>query len=274
MSHARPAAGEPNPGRVMDRPPQATLGVALSGGAARAVAHLGVLEVLQQAGLSIDAVVGTSAGALVGALYASGRFSVAQLIEHVLRIRWRDIVRPAWPYRGLIDSRTIARFVTDQLGSATFSDLAVPFAAVACDLQSGQKVVLSEGPLAPAIAASCSLPVFFTPTEWNGRHLVDGGYVSQIPIRAVRDRFGARTVIGVDVNYRGDEDLPTPGNWFKIAVHLAALLARRNAVEECSYADAMVRVDVRGISLIDLEKAPELLDRGREAARDYLKRFR
>jgi NTE family protein len=257
----------------MGQPPRETLSLALSGGVARSVAHLGVLEVFEQSGILIDAVAGTSAGALVGALYASGRFRIDQLIEHVLRIRWRDVIRPAWPYRGLIDSRMIARFVTDQVGPISFSDLAKPFAVAACDLQTGQKVVLSEGPLAPAVAASCSLPVFFTPTELDGRHYVDGGYVSQIPIRAARDHLGARTVVGVDVNFRADEDLPPPGNWFKIAVHLAALLARRNAVEECSYADAMVRVDVRGISLIDLEKAPELLDRGRVAARDCLKRY-
>ena len=257
----------------MDRPTQATIGLALSGGAVRAVAHLGVLEEFQKSGVVIGAIAGTSAGALVGALFASGKFNIDQLIDHVLRIRWRDVIRPAWPVRGLIDSRSIARFVSDQLGPVSFSDLAIPFAAVASDLQTGRKVVLTEGPLGPAVAASCSLPVFFTPTDINGRQLVDGGYSSQIPVRAVRDCLVARTVIGVDVNYRADEDLPPPENLFRIAVHLAALLARRNAIEEIPYADAMVRVDVRGISLTDLGKARELLDRGRLAARECIKRF-
>lgn len=246
------------------------IGLALSGGAARAAAHIGVLEVLETGGVGIGALSGTSGGALIAALYASGRFGAAQLIEEVERTRWRHVVRPAWPVRGLFDSGAIGRFIEQKLGPLSFSDLRIPLAVLCTNLRTGRKVVLTEGPLAPAVQASCSLPVFFTPTTVNGMSLVDGGYVSQIPIRAAREVLGAETVIGVDVNFRAEEDLGTPTNVFSIAAQLAALWARRNAEEEAPLSDAMIRVDARGIGLTDLNKAGELIERGRAAAKEFL----
>jgi NTE family protein len=250
------------------------IGLALGGGAVRSVAHLGVLEVFESAGIPIKAIAGTSGGSLIGALYASRKYRIEQLIDQVLDLRWWDMVRPALSKQGLLDSKAIARFLVRKLGPISFSDLPVRFVAVACDLHSGQKVILHEGPLAPSVQASCSLPVVFTPTVLNGQRLVDGGYVSQIPIRAVRGVLTSEKVIGVDVNYRAIETVKPPDNIFLIAIHLASMWARRNADEESQYADAMIQVDVRGIGLTNLRKAEDLIERGRKAAQESLKQLR
>lgn len=247
------------------------IGLALGGGAARALAHLGVLEALEEAGIPIGAIAGTSGGSLVGALYASKKYRIDQLIEEVLDLRWWDWVRLSRSKEGLMDSHRIGRFLVKRLGPISFSDLAIPFAAVACDLQTGQKVVIREGPLAPAVQASCSLPVVFTPTVINHRRLVDGGYVSQIPVQAARENLKADRVIGVDVNYRACETARPPNNILQIAIHLASLWARKNADEEGRHADIMIRVDARGIGLSELRKAKDLIERGREATRESLK---
>ena len=247
------------------------IGLALSGGAARAIAHLGVLEAFEEAGIPVGAISGTSGGSLIGALYASGKFSTHQLIEEVMGLHWWGVLRPAWPKRGLLNSQSIKDYLLNKLGPISFSDLKIPFAALACDLRTGQKVVLTEGPLAPAVQASCSLPVFFTPTWMNGRQLVDGGYVSQIPIRVAREVLKADFVIGVDVNYRAAESTRPPTNLILIAVQLAAMWARKNADLEAPFADTMIQVDVRGIGLTDLHKANDLLERGKKAAQEVIR---
>ncbi len=260
--------------RKMIPSPTSGVGLALGGGAIRSVAHLGVLEVFESAGIPITAIAGTSSGSLIGALYASKNYRIERLIEQVLELRWWNMIRPARSKQGLLDSRSIARFLVRKLGPISFADLPIRFAAVASDLQSGQKVILHEGPLAPAVQASCSLPVVFTPTMLNGRRLVDGGYVSQIPVQTVRVVLKSEKVIGVDVNYRAIETAKPPDNILLIAIHLASLWARKNADEECQYADAMVRVDVRGIGLTELKKAEDLIEQGRKAAHETLTQLR
>jgi NTE family protein len=254
----------------MSQPSGRTIGLALSGGVARAAAHLGVLEVLEEAGIPVGAISGTSGGSLVGAIYASRKHRLEELIRHVLKLRWWKLLRPSFPIRGLIDGRPIARFVTEMIGPVEFSDLAIPLAIVACDLKTGEKVVLREGPVASAVQASCSLPFFFNPTVIEGRALVDGGYVSLIPIRTAREELPAGKVVGVDVNYRAFEGAPAPENIFRIPIHLAALWAQKNSLEEVRLADAMIRVDVRGFGLTELNRADELIQKGREAARAVL----
>jgi NTE family protein len=254
----------------MSPPSAPKIGLALGGGMVRALAHLGVLETLEKAGVPIGAISGTSGGSLVGAFYATGKYPVDRLIELVLSLGWRDWIRPSWSPEGLMDSRRIGQFVTERLGPIAFQDLAISFAAVACDLTTGSKVVLSDGPLAPAIQASCSLPVLFTPTVLNGQRLVDGGYVSQIPVLAAQEVLKGERVIGVDVNFRASETARPPRHLLGIAIHMASLWARKNADEESRRADIMIRVDARGIGLTDFRKTRELIERGRRAAQESL----
>ena len=165
------------------------VGLALSGGAARGIAHAGVLEVLVDAGIVVRALAGTSAGAVVGALFAAG-MSPVEIGRMALETRWSDLLRVRVPHAGMISGDGLERFFERVIPAQTFAELRLPFAAVATDLATGKRVDCTSGPLARAVLASCSLPVLLEPVEQRGRLLVDGGVSSQLPVRAVRDTLG------------------------------------------------------------------------------------
>jgi NTE family protein len=245
------------------------LGIALSGGAARCIGQIGVVEVLEKAGIEVDAIAGTSGGSFIGALYASGRVSIPEMRQLARGIKWRDVVRPNLPKKGLISSEKIYHYVRDILNDMTFEDLKIPLAVVASDLRSGDKVVLTEGSVARAVQASCSLPVIFTPTLLNGQVLVDGGAASQLPVLTAKENLGSKFVVGVDVNCNAMETARLD-NLFQIGIHFISLFARRNALVERKFADVMIEVDASGISLLDLDKAELLMERGRQATEKKL----
>jgi NTE family protein len=242
------------------------LALALSGGAARCIAHVGVIAALEEAGIEIDAVAGTSGGSLVGALYLDGMDS-AELALLAARTSWASVFTPGLSKKGLINSAGIYRFIRRHLETKDIEGLDRPFAAVCADMLTGEKVVLTEGPLARAVQASCSLPIIFTPTEFMGRALIDGGYVSQIPVLAAREELRARVVVAVDVNYK-PANSPKLTNMVSIAMHLTQLIARKNAVAELPHADTVISVDSHGIGLSDIGMHEELLRRGRLAAEE------
>lgn len=248
------------------------IGLALSGGAVRGIAHIAVLDVLEQEGVPIHAIAGTSAGSIVGALYCAG-MPVSQIQRILLNTKWKDVLKFTVPRTGLISSDGIYRFMENILPVKKFSALPLPFAAIATDLRSGEKVSITTGSIARAVQASCSLPVIFTPTEINRKALVDGGVSSQMPVRAVREQFGLAKVIAVNVNYRALE-LERFDNLVKIAMHLSALWASRNAREEEKLADVLIQVNAGGIPLYDLSKSKELLKRGKKAAEEKISEIR
>jgi NTE family protein len=248
------------------------IGLALSGGAARGLAHIAVLDTLELEGIPIHAIAGTSAGSVIGALYAAG-MPVTEIKRILLKTTWTDILPFKFPNRGLISSEGIYRFMDSILPVKKFSSLLFPFAAVATDLRTGEKVSITTGSVARAVQASCSMPVVFTPTEINRRVLVDGGVASQIPVRTVREELGAQKVIAVNVNYKALETEEFD-SMIKIAAHLSALWASRNARVEEKLADVLVNVNAKGISLYDLSKAKELLKRGRTATEEKLPEIR
>ncbi len=248
----------------MPATPHPLIGIALSGGAARGIAHIAVLEALEMEGIPIHAIAGTSAGSIVGALYCAG-LPLSEIRRILLNAKWKDIFTFTVPRLGLISSEGIYRFMENVLPVKKFSSLLFPFAAVATDLHTGEKITLTTGSVARAVQASCSLPVVFTPTVVNRKMLVDGGVSSQIPVRTVRDELGAKKVIAVNVNYRALE-MDQFDNVLKIAAHLSALWASRNAREEEKLADVVIQVNARGIPLYDLSKSKELLRRGEKAA--------
>jgi len=248
------------------------IGLALSGGAARGLAHIAVLKTLEEEGVPIHAIAGTSAGSVIGALYCSG-MPLSQ-IEHILvNAKWTDILKFTIPKLGFISSEGIYSFLEDILPIKKFSSLPLPLAVVATDLKTAEKVVITSGSIARAVQASCSVPVLFTPTELNNKMLVDGGVSSQIPVRAVRVELGARYVIAVNVNYKAMES-DHYDNMINIATHLSALWASKNAREEERLADIAINVNAKGIAIYDLAKAKELLRRGRKATEEMLPHIR
>jgi NTE family protein len=177
------------------------VGIALGGGAARGIAHVGVLEILEQEGIPIDVVAGTSAGAIIGALYASG-MSPLQIKDAVLGLDWkkrRHMVDIALPRTGFIAGERLMQQIQEMMGgNLTFDELKKPFACVACDLATGEEVVMNKGPVAEALRASMAIPVIFQAVKRNGHYLIDGGMVNQVPINVAR-AMGADYVIAVNV---------------------------------------------------------------------------
>ncbi|MGC2425280.1 MAG: patatin-like phospholipase family protein, partial [Nitrospirota bacterium] len=168
-----------------------------------------------------------------------------------------------------IDSIGIYRYMEKLLKSKNIKDLQKPFAAVCADLATGDKVNLISGPLASALQASASLPVVFTPTLLNNRDLIDGGYVSMVPVISAREIWKPDVVVAVDVNF--DSILkPRLTNIVNIAMHLAVTYARKNTERELSMADVAIRVNVGGIGLTDIHRHKELIERGRKAAYERL----
>ena len=173
----------------MPRPSARTIGLALSGGAARGIAHIAVLDVLEQEGIPIHAIAGTSAGSVIGALYCAG-MPLSQIKRLLLNTKWKDILKLTIPKQGLISSDGIYEFMESVLPIKKFSELPLPLAVVATDLKTAEKIVITSGSIAKAVQASCSVPILFTPTEINNKLLVDGGISSQIPVSAARERPG------------------------------------------------------------------------------------
>jgi len=171
------------------------------------MAHIGVLEELSEAGISIDCVAGTSAGAMVGAAFAAGRLAAFRdTMCGLTRGRVFRLFDPKWPRTGLLEGRRSLELVRAHLGDR-IETLAIPYAAVATDLHTGEEVILRDGEVVEAIRASIAMPGLFTPQRWRGRLLADGGLVNPVPVDVVR-QLGAEFVIAVSVLNIPDGSLP------------------------------------------------------------------
>ncbi len=177
------------------------VGLALGTGAARGLAHIGVLEVLEKEGIPIDMIAGTSAGAAIGAFYAQGK-DASKIKGLALDLGWKrlaSLVDMALPRTGFIKGRKIKDLLALFIGGdIKFSDLKIPFTCVAADIMTGEEVVISQGSVLEGIRASISIPVIFTVVKWKGRYLVDGSLVNPVPVSVLRD-MGADFIIAVNV---------------------------------------------------------------------------
>jgi NTE family protein len=246
------------------------VGLALSGGAARGVAHVGVLKVLEEHGVEIDCVAGTSAGAVVGGAYAAG-MSIERLEEFGLSLRWRDFGRLTLSRRGVQSNERMEEYIRAFLPVNRFEDLPKPFAAVATDLHTGEAVVLrDEGDIGFAIRASCAVPGWYVPvTDAQGRQLVDGGLVANLPTSIARS-LGADVVIAVDVNFEGAKFLGPPNSVLGVLFQ-SYLLVQRAAVEhQRNIADVCISPAVGHIRWDEMTRGAELIAAGEEAARAAL----
>jgi len=176
------------------------IGLALGSGAARGLAHIGVLKILTANQISIDFIAGSSMGALIGALYASG-LSIEQMEDIACNTDWKltaKMFTPTLPWAGLVEGNRIREFIRTLVGDKNINDLQIPFAAVATDVQTGEEIVIENGSLIEAVRASISIPGVFTPVRHQNRFLVDGGVVNPVPADVARN-MGADIVIAVNV---------------------------------------------------------------------------
>src|SRR5258707_10618760 len=251
-------------------PRRAGVGLALGGGFARGLPHLGVLQVLEQNNVPISHIAGTSVGSILGAAYASGT-PLAHIIETCRTLRFRDIARWRVSRLGLASNHRLENLIERVFDSRNFEDLRIPLAVVATDLPSGEPVVFTQGNLADAIRASCAFPGLFEPLEIGTRCLADGGLVAPVPTRAAR-ALGATSVIGISVGIQ-DGHRGAPTNIFQV-VSRAGSAAQKHQLEVWErYADLVLRPDVQSLAWDDFHRADEAIEAGAAAARRALPRI-
>ncbi len=241
------------------------IGIALSGGAARGFAHLGVLKVLTEHGIPIDCIAGTSAGSFAGAAYASG-LSVEEVIEISRKISWFRMSGFSYSPKGLLSNAAMGAFVNQHFPHRNLEDLPIPFAAVACDLETGKEVFLKDtGDLAMSIRASCAIPGVFVPVEIEGRRLIDGGVVSNVPTKAVK-KLGAEIVIAVDVLASGATYWGTPSTLLGIFFQSAMMLLRAASKAHHYRADVVIIPELAHLRPDEIGKMDEFIKAGEAAA--------
>ncbi|MEY3782899.1 MAG: hypothetical protein RIS97_1077 [Pseudomonadota bacterium] len=239
------------------------IGLALGGGAARGFAHIGVIQVLEEAGIKPDLVVGTSAGSLVAAIYASGKTGaqlqiVAETMEEAALTDW---ILP-FVSRGMLRGEALARYVSSQVGGKTIESFAMPLGIVATDLHSGQGVLFIRGDTATAVRASSAVPAVFQPVKIGTREYVDGGLVSPVPVRYAR-QMGAEVVIAVDISATPESN-PALGT-MDILLQTFAIMSRSINTFELREADVAVRPALAGVSSADFASKRRSIEAGRAA---------
>jgi NTE family protein len=279
-------------------PARPKIGLALGGGGARGEAHVGVLKVLEELKIPVDYVVGTSMGSIVGGLYASG-MSPEEMEKLLLTTDWASLFKDI-PPRRLLDYRRkdldrlfpfgaefglkggkialppgllageklefLLQSLTLRAGNPSdFDHLPIPFRAIATDIDTGEKVVIGKGSLPQAIRASMSLPGIFDPVVMDGRVLVDGGTVENIPVETVR-AMGADIVIAVDVGMTLEGYKAPPANLLEVLMRLTDVPIRSNVLEARKVADILITPDLKGYTSASFDKGAELVPRGVAAA--------
>ena len=285
--------------------PRPTIGVAFGGGSARGIAHIGVIQWFEEHHVPIDLAAGTSMGGLVGGAFATG-MSAAELRALITGTDWdlmfgsssfefknirrkedarsypsrlefglkRGIVPPTSLNNGQQVDFLLARIAAPYYGLARFDDLPTPFRVVAVDLRAGERVVIHDGLLATALRATMSLPGVFPPVERDGRVLVDGGALDNIPADVVRD-MGARTVIAVNVGQAPDDVVDY--SMFGLMGRTVDAMMQSSTRAALKFADLTIAVDVEGFGSLDWRRADDLIARGYAAAegrRDELLKYR
>ncbi len=242
------------------------IGLALSGGAARGIAHVGVLKALAEYEIPISCVAGTSAGSIVGGALASGM--PLEDIETLGRtLRWRDLGRMTMSRLGVQVNDRLENYLRERLPVTRFEDLPIPLAVVATDLKSGTAIVMQdEGDVPFAIRASCAIPGWYVPvTDGEGRQLVDGGLVAGLPTAMVR-AMGAELVIGVDVNAEGATFIGPTHSVLSVLLQSMLVVQRTAGLAQLAQADCVITPRVGHIRWDEIARGEEFMAAGYEAA--------
>ncbi len=238
------------------------LGVALGGGAARGQAHIGVLGTLDELGIPVHCVAGTSAGAVVGALYCAG-FQARDIRGITERFDWRKLVSPAVAGKGFISGDKLETAIDELVGFRPFEKLSIPFMVNAVDVTSGEEIVFSSGPVGRAVHASCCIPGLFVPKEIDGRLLVDGGVVHNVPAQLCRS-MGADLVLGVELNADIVKTRP-PRNTAEVFLYTMNHLIYNSVQMTKRECDFWIEPDLTGDSYVDMRAIDKRIQRGSAA---------
>lgn len=250
-----------------NRPGGEKVGLALGSGIARGLAHIGVLRVLEREGIPVDMVAGTSIGALVGALHAMGKNAdeILKTAREIGSRRFNYLVDLNIPKTGLIRGKKIEEKLKQLYGDTEFFDLLLPFKCVATDIDSGEEVIIDDGPVWEAVRASISLPVILAVAKCKDRFLVDGALVNPVPVDIVKD-MGAGFVIAVNViPDRSIRDATEP-NIFDVVMQTLHIVGYYAVRESIARADIVIEPEVDGFALTDFHRVDECVAKGEKAA--------
>ena len=265
------AYSTPLPTRQQKGPPaRRRLGLALGGGFARGLAHIGVLKVLAENRIPIDALAGTSVGSIVAAGFASG-MSVDEMIDETRKIRWKSFARWTVDRLGLATNERMEGLLKRAIPCARFEELKLPLAVVAADLSTGEAVTFRHGELIPPLRASCSFPGLFVPVRYQGRLLVDGAIVGSVPVAALQE-LGVDALVGVHLRTNGVHNAPT--NIFQVIGQSFQIAQNLNAPSWKEHCDAIIEPETNEFRWDDFGRAEELIFEGERAARAALPALR
>lgn len=251
--------------------PVPSIGLALGGGFARGIVHVGVLKVLEEEGIPVSCVAGTSVGALIGAAYCSG-VTPAELEQIASRVRFKDLARWTLSRYGFATNMRMITFLNKILKVQTFEELQIPLAVTATDFGSGEGVVFRSGPLNDAVRASCAYPGVFLPVKVNGRLLVDGMLAHSLPTKPARD-MGADRVLAVSLrsHWKTNEG---PRHIFDVIGQCFSIAQDINCASARGCADLVIEPDVTGYRYDDFEHSAALVAIGEAAAHAALPEIR
>ena len=247
------------------------VGLVLGGGAARGIAHIGVIKVLLAAGVTIHVIVGTSSGSIFGALLAGG-MGIDSIEKATRRAGWNRLIRIALARRGAVSGESIERLIEDAIGARQFNQLKIPFAAVATDLSTGRLVAIRRGSVARAVHASSAIPGVFVPVRVGGRLLCDGMVTENVPIEVALSA-GADVVIASDVvpNCILNKD---PENMVEVLERALDIGVKRHSLGSKPLADFYIEPVAKNISPFALNHADELIEMGVAATERILPRIK
>jgi len=235
------------------------VGVALSGGTARAVLHVGVLKALAESGIPIDYIAGTSGGSIAASIYAFGE-PIGITEKVATGLSWWKLASIRFSRLGFISSRPIELFLDKTLQGARFEDLKIPCVIPLTELVSGECVPVKSGPVARVVRASCSIPQIYLPVEIDGRHYVDGGLSEYLPVQSVQS-FGPQFTIAVNLNTEVEE-YKAPRHKLGVIIQFISMVARQNVGPSVRRADYVIHPDVDAYSPFDFSAAGELIELG------------
>ncbi len=247
------------------------IGVALGGGFARGIAHIGILKVLEEEGIPVRVVTGTSVGALIGASYCSG-LSAAELEEVAHNVRFATFARWTLSRFGFANNDRMVKFLTRTLKVKTFEELRIPLGVSATDFNTGEGVVFHSGSIIDPVRASCAYPGMFLPVEIRGRYLVDGMLSHPVPSRPARE-MGAERVLAVHLKGTWNKN-GAPRHLFDVIGQAFAIAQDQMSSQWRTAADLVVEPDVAGFAYDDFKRADHLIRAGEVAMRQALPEVR
>lgn len=244
------------------------LGLALGGGAARGFAHIGVLQVLEEEGIKPTLVVGTSAGSVVAAFYASGKTAsqLQWLADTMDESQFTDWANP-FTGRGMLRGEALGKYVNSQLNGMKIEDMKMPLGIVATDLRTGDGILFRRGDVAMAVRASSAVPSVFEPVRIGGKDYVDGGLVSPVPVRYAK-QMGADLVLAIDISSR-PEDAKT-SDLLKVLLQTFSIMGKSISQLELAQADVVVRPALPDIGSTEFSARKKSIEAGRAAMKQAL----